>query len=241
MVARHRGAFNFPRPTTTTHPHVILLIDNYDSFVFNLARYFELLGHATQVVRNDAIDVDGVVAQRPDAIVISPGPCDPDQAGCSLAVVRQLAHRLPILGICLGHQAIGAALGASVVRAREPVHGRTSLIQHRGTSLFAGLPNPLAACRYHSLVVDSNTLPDCLEILAWTEDGVVMGIAHREWPLIGLQFHPESILTECGPALLAGFLRVAGLRAASISPGTWVELREPHATLAPLPQWPVTF
>lgn len=198
---------------------MILLIDNYDSFVFNLARYFQRLGQVTQVVRNTAIDVDGVRALRPDAVVLSPGPCTPREAGCSLEVVRQLADEAPMLGVCLGHQVIAAAFGGRIVRAQEPVHGRTSPIRHDGRGIFAGLPNPIVGCRYHSLVVDRASLPGTLEVAAWTEDGTVMAIRHRQRPIVGLQFHPESILTDCGYPLLAAFLRLAGLAAPSPLPG----------------------
>jgi anthranilate synthase/aminodeoxychorismate synthase-like glutamine amidotransferase len=190
---------------------MILLIDNYDSFVFNLARYFQRLGQVTEVVRNTAIDVDGIRALRPDAVVLSPGPCTPREAGCSLEVVRQLADEVPMLGVCLGHQVIAEALGARIVRAREPVHGRSSPIRHDGRGLFAGLLNPIVGCRYHSLVVERASLPETLEVAAWIEDGTVMAIRHRQRPIAGLQFHPESILTDCGYALLAAFLRLAGL------------------------------
>ena len=189
---------------------MILLIDNYDSFVYNLARYFERLGHATLVVRNTAIDAEQVESLRPAAIVLSPGPCTPERAGCTLGLVRRLHTSIPLLGICLGHQTIAAALGGRVVRAKEPVHGRTSPIHHNGRGLFARLPSPLVGCRYHSLVVDEGSLPDCLEVTARTEDGVVMAIEHRTLPVIGLQFHPESILTEHGYPLLAAFLRLGG-------------------------------
>jgi anthranilate synthase/aminodeoxychorismate synthase-like glutamine amidotransferase len=192
---------------------MILLIDNYDSFVFNLGRYFERLGHRAMVVRNTAIDAEGVESLRPDALVLSPGPCTPREAGCSLELVRRFAGRLPMLGVCLGHLAIAEALGGRVVRAREPVHGRTSLVRHDGRGIFAGLANPIVGCRYHSLVVDDRTLPDCLEVSARTDDGSVMAIRHREFPLVGLQFHPESILTDAGFLLLAAFLRLAGLKA----------------------------
>jgi anthranilate synthase component 2 len=219
---------------------MILLIDNYDSFVFNLARYFERLGQATRVVRNDAIDVGEIAALQPAAVVLSPGPCTPDEAGCSLEIVRQLAGQVPILGICLGHQAIGAALGARVVRAAEPVHGRTSPVFHDGRGVFAGLPSPIIACRYHSLVVERSTLPAELEVSAWTADGTIMGIRHRAHCLVGLQFHPESILTDSGYGLLAGFLRLAGIPLADI-PQIDGERDEPVATAAPLPRVPVTF
>ncbi len=190
---------------------MILLIDNYDSFVYNLARYFARLGHDTRVIRNSAIDADGVRAMRPEAIVISPGPCTPQQAGCSLELVRQFHAELPILGVCLGHQAIAEALGGRIIRAQEPVHGRTSEIRHDGRGVFRDLPNPLIACRYHSLVVDEDSLPECLEVSARADDDTVMALRHRTLPVAGLQFHPESILTDTGYLLLAGFLRMAGL------------------------------
>ena len=189
---------------------MILLIDNYDSFVFNLARYFEQLGHPTRVARNTEIDVAEIRLGEAEAVVISPGPCRPRQAGCSLEVVRALHAEAPILGVCLGHLAIAEALGGRVVRAPEPVHGRATPIEHDGRGIFEGLPCPMLGCRYHSLVVDESTLPDCLEVSAWAEDGTVMALRHREFPVVGLQFHPEAILTEHGYALLAGFLRRAG-------------------------------
>jgi anthranilate synthase/aminodeoxychorismate synthase-like glutamine amidotransferase len=192
---------------------MILLIDNYDSFVHNLARYFQRLGHETRVKRNSQIDVAGVLALEPDAVVLSPGPCRPQQAGCSLEVVRRLHRRLPILGVCLGHQAIAEALGGRIDRAGEPVHGRTSLVHHDGRGVFAGLASPIVGCRYHSLVVVESSLPDCLEVSARTDDGTVMALRHRELPVVGLQFHPESILTDVGYPILAGFLRRCGLSA----------------------------
>ncbi len=189
----------------------ILVVDNYDSFVFNLARYLQLLGQETRLFRHTAIGVNEVHRLAPAAIVLSPGPCAPKQAGCSLELVREFCGRLPILGVCLGHQAIAEALGGRVVRAPEPVHGRTSAVYHDGQGVFAGLPNPLQGCRYHSLVVERDSLPDCLEVSASTADGIVMAIRHRRAPVVGLQFHPESILTEMGYAVLANFLRIAGL------------------------------
>jgi anthranilate synthase component 2 len=191
---------------------MILLIDNYDSFVYNLARYFERLGHATEVIRNTAIDFQGVRDLHPAAMVLSPGPCTPDEAGCSLELVRQLHTELPILGICLGHQTIVQAFGGRILRAREPMHGRTSPIQHNRQGIFANLPNPFLACRYHSLVADESSLPQCLEATAHTENGEVMAIQHRTLPIVGLQFHPESILTEHGYEILAAFLRQAQIR-----------------------------
>ncbi len=198
---------------------MILLIDNYDSFVYNLARYFRRLGHETQVVRNTAIDAAGVRGLTPEAIVLSPGPCTPQRAGCSLELVRQFHTELPILGVCLGHQTIAEALGGRIVRAREPVHGRSFPIRHDGRGLFAGLPREITGCRYHSLVVEEASLPGCLEVSARTRDGTIMAVRHRQLPVVGLQFHPESILTDAGYALLAGFLRVAGLALPAEVPG----------------------
>jgi anthranilate synthase/aminodeoxychorismate synthase-like glutamine amidotransferase len=198
---------------------MILLIDNYDSFVYNLARYLQRLGHTTHVVRNTAIDTAGVRALMPEAVVLSPGPCTPREAGCSLQLVRDLYTQLPMLGVCLGHQAIAEALGGRVVRAREPVHGRSFTIRHDGRGVFAGLPERITGCRYHSLVVQEASLPACLEVSARTDDGTVMALRHRQLPVVGLQFHPESILTDVGYALLAGFLRLAGLAVPAEVPG----------------------
>jgi len=198
---------------------VILLIDNYDSFVHNLARYFQRLGHQTVVVRNDALGSDDVARWQPSAIVLSPGPCTPREAGCSLELVRRFHGTVPMLGVCLGHQAIAAAFGAQIVRAPEPMHGRVSPVLHDGQGVFAGLPSPFSACRYHSLVVDEATLPSCLAVSARTADRVVMAVRHRDRPLVGLQFHPESILTSYGYALLAAFLRLGGLSVPGVLPG----------------------
>ena len=189
----------------------MLLLDNYDSFVHNLARYFERLGQRTLVVRNDAIDAAGVRQLRPAAIVLSPGPCGPDAAGNALAIARELHAEFPILGVCLGQQIIAQALGARIVRAPRPVHGQTSQITHDGTGLFANLPSPLAVGRYHSLVVDAASLPAELHATAWTDDGLVMALAHAQQPLFGVQFHPEAILTEHGYDVLANFLKLADL------------------------------
>lgn len=189
---------------------MILLIDNYDSFVHNLARYFRLLGCETHVVRNDAIDAHTVAAMAPQAVVFSPGPCTPCEAGASLQIVQQLAPRLPMLGICLGHQTIAAALGARVTRAPRPMHGRESRIRHDGRAEFAGVENPLQVGRYHSLVVDAGTLPADLQATAWTDDGVLMAMRHARLPIVGLQFHPESVLTTSGLLLLENFLAIAG-------------------------------
>jgi anthranilate synthase/aminodeoxychorismate synthase-like glutamine amidotransferase len=220
---------------------MILLIDNYDSFVFNLARYFERLGQTTRVVRNDAVDAAAVERMAPQAIVLSPGPCTPNEAGCSLEVVRRLSAGTPILGVCLGHQAIGAAFGARVVRAAEPVHGRASQIFHDGQSIFESLPSPLVACRYHSLIVERESLPDELQVSAWTADGTIMAVTHRERNVVGLQFHPESILTDCGYDLLAAFLRRAGIECRGDVPAISSERAEPIAPPAALPDAPVTF
>lgn len=218
---------------------MILLVDNYDSFVYNLARYFERLGQATLVVRNDAVDAAGVRELAPAALVLSPGPCAPAQAGSSLDLVRDLHQELPILGVCLGHQTIAAALGGRIVPANEPVHGRASDIFHTGSGIFASLPNPLRACRYHSLVVEEATLPEALEATAHTADGVVMALAHRGLPVVGVQFHPESVLTEHGYELLAGFLRLAGLSVPEAIPTIADERFEPAGRT--LPTAPVTF
>jgi anthranilate synthase component 2 len=198
---------------------VILLIDNYDSFVHNLARYFRRLGQETLVVRNDTVDAATVRGQHPAAIVLSPGPCTPHEAGCCVAVVQQLHTSVPMLGVCLGHQAIAAAFGGRIVRAAEPRHGRTSEVFHEGRGIFADLPNPFVAGRYHSLVADPASLPDCLEVLAWTADGTIMALQHRRHPVVGVQFHPESILTPVGYTLLAAFLRQAGLAVPPRLPG----------------------
>jgi len=219
---------------------MILLIDNYDSFVHNLARYFRRLGHETLVVRNDAVTADEVLAHQPAAIVLSPGPCTPRQAGCSLDVVRRAAGKAPVLGVCLGHQAIGAAFGAEIVCAPQPMHGRASQISHRQTDVFAGLPSPLTVGRYHSLVVDEQTLPSELEITARSDDGVIMALAHRRWPIYGVQFHPESILTQGGYDILTNFLRLAGVDATVDRPGVDDE-RPVQQDSAPLPAQPVTF
>ena len=205
---------------------MILVIDNYDSFVFNLARYLQRLGHQTLVARNAAIGAAQVRAMRPEAMVLSPGPCAPEQAGRSLELVRELYAELPILGVCLGHQIIAEALGGRVVRAAEPVHGRSSKVFHDGRGVFAGIASPIVAARYHSLVAEGSSLPPELEVCARTEDGTIMAIRHRQLPVVGLQFHPESILTESGYALLAGFLRLAGLPVPAALPTITEELRE---------------
>ncbi|HEX9203121.1 MAG TPA: gamma-glutamyl-gamma-aminobutyrate hydrolase family protein, partial [Vicinamibacteria bacterium] len=183
---------------------MILLIDNYDSFTFNLYQYLGELGAEVRVIRNDAMSVDEALAQKPEKIVISPGPGTPDDAGISLELIRR--SPVPVLGVCLGHQALGQVFGGKVVRAPKPMHGKTSEIRHDGKSIFSGLPDPFTATRYHSLVVAPETVPECLEVSAWTDGGVVMGLRHRERPLEGVQFHPESILTAAGKDLLRNFL-----------------------------------
>jgi len=185
---------------------VLVMIDNYDSFVYNLVQYLGELGVELRVFRNDAVTVDDILALRPDGVVISPGPCSPREAGISVELIRRLAGRVPILGVCLGHQAIGEAFGGRVVRAPEIVHGKTSWIYHDGRTIFKGLSNPFEATRYHSLIVAREGLPECLEVSAWTENGLIMGLRHREYPIEGVQFHPESILTVEGKALLRNFL-----------------------------------
>jgi anthranilate synthase component 2 len=190
---------------------MLLMIDNYDSFTYNLVQYFGELGQEVKVVRNDALTVPEIAALDAAHIVISPGPCTPDQAGVSLGVLDQLAGSRPILGVCLGHQSLGQAFGGKVVRARTIMHGKTSPIHHKGVGVFAGLPSPFEATRYHSLVVEKESLPDCLEITAWTEhaDGSfdeIMGLRHKSLAVEGVQFHPESILTEHGHAMLRNFL-----------------------------------
>ncbi len=188
---------------------MILVIDNYDSFTYNLVQYLGELGAEPEVVRNDAVDMSGISAMRPERIVISPGPGTPDDAGISLEVIRRLGSGIPILGVCLGHQAIGQAFGATVARARRQMHGKTSAVEHDGRGVFRGVPSPFSATRYHSLAVLADTVPEDLEISARADDGEVMGLRHRRWPVEGVQFHPESILTEHGKILLANFL---GLR-----------------------------
>ena len=192
---------------------MILVIDNYDSFTYNLVQYLGELGAEPHVVRNDAIDVDGVTALHPDGIVISPGPGTPDQAGVSLELIRRLGQQTPILGVCLGHQAIGQAFGGTVARAKAQMHGKTSEVRHDGQGVFAGLSNPFTATRYHSLVILPDSVPADLEVTAWAEDGEIMGVRHRTLPVEGVQFHPESILTLEGKRLLGNFLGAAAARA----------------------------
>ncbi len=190
---------------------MLLMIDNYDSFTYNVVQYLAELGADVQVYRNDEIDVERVKALQPERIVISPGPCTPNEAGASMAIIEHFAGRLPLLGICLGHQSLGQVFGGQVVRARQVMHGKISPMHHRGEGVFAGLPSPFVATRYHSLVVDRATLPDSFEITAWTEDSdgaidEIMGLRHRETGAEGVQFHPESVLSEHGHALLKNFL-----------------------------------
>ena len=184
----------------------VVLIDNRDSFVHNLARYVRVLGRPTEVVRSDEVTVDDVAALAPSHIVVSPGPCGPAEAGVSVPLIRALGDRVPVLGVCLGHQCIGAAYGGRVVRARRPMHGKASPIAHDGAGVFAGLPDPLHATRYHSLVVAPDGLPDALVPTAWSEEGEIMALRHRVHPVVGVQFHPESILTVGGHDLLRNFL-----------------------------------
>ena len=189
---------------------MVLVIDNYDSFTFNLVQYLGELGARVAVRRNDGIDVPGIVRLRPTHLIISPGPCTPAEAGVSVAAVRALGARLPILGVCLGHQAIGAAYGGRVVRAPRLMHGKTSPIRHDGLGVYRGLPDPFTATRYHSLIVARAGLPRDLAVTAWTREGEIMGLRHRRLPVEGVQFHPESILTEVGKRLLGNFLRLKG-------------------------------
>ena len=193
---------------------MILVIDNYDSFTYNLVHYLNELGAETMVIRNDAISVQDALALKPEAVLLSPGPCTPDQAGICLPLLRAAPEGLAIFGVCLGHQAMGQAYGGDVIRAKQLMHGKTSEIHHTGQGIFAGLPNPFTATRYHSLAVDKATLPDDLEITAWTVDGEIMGLQHRTRPIHGVQFHPESIATEGGHQLLANFLDLAGVKRA---------------------------
>jgi len=191
---------------------MILVVDNYDSFTYNLVHYLAELGAETHVVRNDDLTVDDAWALKPEAVLLSPGPCAPDQAGICLPLITTAPDTMPILGVCLGHQAIGQAFGGDVVRAKALMHGKTSPISHDDRGLFAGLPSPFTATRYHSLAVARATLPNSLDVTAWTEDGEIMGVQHHDRPIHGVQFHPESIATEHGHALLANFLDLAGVK-----------------------------
>ena len=190
---------------------MLLMIDNYDSFTYNLVQYFGELGADVNVIRNDEIDVDGIAALKPDYLVISPGPCAPAQAGVSIAAIKAFAGKIPVLGVCLGHQSIGEAFGGKIIHANQVMHGKTSPIFHADTGVFSGLENPFEATRYHSLVIEKASLPDCLEVTAWTENDnqemdEIMGVRHKELDVQGVQFHPESILTEYGHQMLKNFL-----------------------------------
>jgi len=188
---------------------MLLMIDNYDSFTYNLVQYLGELGADVRVYRNDAISLDDIAALRPQEIVISPGPCTPAEAGVSVELIRRFSGTIPILGVCLGHQCIGAAFGGNIIRAQRLMHGKTSPIHHDGRTVFRDLSNPFDATRYHSLLIERDTLPDCLELSAWTQEGEIMGVRHREAVLEGIQFHPESILTLEGKQLLKNFLELA--------------------------------
>ncbi|HEX6808817.1 MAG TPA: aminodeoxychorismate/anthranilate synthase component II [Gemmatimonadaceae bacterium] len=195
---------------------MILLIDNYDSFVYNLARYVRELGGEPLVRRNDAVSLDEIAALAPERIIVSPGPCSPAESGVSTAVIRRFGALIPILGVCLGHQCIGAAYGAEIVRARQPMHGKTSRIHHDGSGVFAGLPSPFVATRYHSLVIAPASLPPSLRVTATSDDGEIMAVEHRAHPVVGVQFHPESALTEHGYRLLDRFLHGDDTRGAAL-------------------------
>ncbi|WP_341677894.1 aminodeoxychorismate/anthranilate synthase component II [Niveibacterium sp. SC-1] len=185
---------------------MLLMIDNYDSFTYNLVQYFGELGADVRVYRNDAITVEQIEALKPERIVVSPGPCSPAEAGISVAAIKHFAGKLPILGVCLGHQSIGAAFGGKIVHAQKLMHGKTSPIEHKDTGVFRGLPQPFTATRYHSLAIERESCPDCLEVTAWTADGEIMGVRHKTLAIEGVQFHPESIATEGGHQLLKNFL-----------------------------------
>ena len=185
---------------------MLLMIDNYDSFTYNLVQYFGELGEDVRTFRNDEITIEQIEALKPDRICISPGPCTPAEAGICIPVLQHFAGKIPMLGVCLGHQAIGAAFGGKVIRAQQIMHGKTSQISHTGVGVFRGLPSPFTVIRYHSLAIERESLPDCLEITAWTEDGEIMGVRHKQYAIEGVQFHPESILSEHGHAVLKNFL-----------------------------------
>lgn len=187
---------------------MLLMIDNYDSFTYNLVQYFGELGQSLQVYRNNKISIAEIEKMKPERIVISPGPCTPKEAGVSIDVIKHFAGKVPVLGVCLGHQSIGEAFGGDVIRAPYLMHGKTSLIHHDNKTIFAGLPNPFVATRYHSLIIKRETLPSVLEVTAWTDDGIIMGVRHKEFKIEGVQFHPESILTNAGKDLLRNFLKL---------------------------------
>ena len=188
---------------------MLVMIDNYDSFTYNLVQYLGELGEEVKTFRNDAISIDDIEALNPDRIMLSPGPCTPNEAGISLEVITHFAGKLPLMGVCLGHQAIGQAFGGKVVHAKKIMHGKTSMVSHENEGVFSGLPSPYQVTRYHSLVVERESLPDCLEVTAWTDDGEIMGVRHKELLVEGVQFHPESILTDHGHALLDNFLKIS--------------------------------
>ena len=190
---------------------MILMIDNYDSFTYNLVQVFQVIGEDVQVRRNNKVDLSGLESLNPASIVISPGPGSPDDAGISVEAIGHLGPDLPILGVCLGHQSVAAAFGGRVIRAQRIMHGKTSMIHHDGKTIYQGIPNPFEATRYHSLIVERESLPDCLEISAWTEEGEIMGIRHREYVVEGVQFHPESILSKTGPNILRNFADIANV------------------------------
>lgn len=188
---------------------MLLMIDNYDSFTYNLVQYLSELGEEVVVYRNDEITLDTILKLKPDRIVISPGPCTPNEAGISLSVIKKFSEDIPVLGVCLGHQSIGQAFGGHIVHAKQLMHGKTSPIFHKNVGIFRNLPNPFIATRYHSLVIERSTLPDCLEVTAWTEDDEIMGVRHKTLAIEGIQFHPESILSEHGHQMLENFLKRA--------------------------------
>ena len=194
---------------------MLLVLDNYDSFTYNLVQFLSVITDDIEVHRNDALTVADIEAMAPEAIVVSPGPCTPDEAGISVDLIATLGPRIPTLGVCLGHQSVGAAFGGRIVRAPELMHGKTSPIHHHGDELFEGLPDPFTATRYHSLIIEAASLPDVLQVTARTPDGTIMGVRHQTHPIFGVQFHPESILTTVGPDLLRNFVKLAGMRTLS--------------------------
>lgn len=191
---------------------MILMIDNYDSFTYNLVQFLGEMGEQLQVFRNDKITIDQIAEMNPDHIVVSPGPCSPNEAGISLQVIEHFSGKIPILGVCLGHQSIAQAFGGKVIRSERLMHGKTSPVYHDGRSIFSGVPSPFTATRYHSLIVEKETLPDCLEISAWTEEGEIMGLRHKDMLVEGVQFHPESIITDYGKELLRNFIGLTGVK-----------------------------
>lgn len=220
MIRLARHINNWPQAF-----EMFLLIDNYDSFTYNLYHFLGELGARFEVRRNDKITVDEVIAMEPQGIVISPGPCDPDRAGICLDLVERCAPTIPMLGVCLGHQTMGQVFGGTVTRAPVPMHGKVSTVEHDGTGVFEGLASPFEVTRYHSLIVTDEGWPEVLEKTAWTEDGIVMGLKHRDYPCHGVQFHPESIASQFGHRMLANFLRIAGFNGAPIQPIEEIEAR----------------